>query len=80
MDEVNAPQCESLETPRRTFKIRNIRIEQLDNGYVVKLGCKDFVIEDKDNLINLFTTYINNPNESEVKFNKTEKLSSVLEK
>ena len=72
-------QCEQ-ERPQRTFKIRQIKINQVDNGYVVIVACKSFVIEDKQNLINLFTAYINAPNESEVKFNKTEKLSSVLEK
>lgn len=46
-------------------KIREIRIEQLAYGFIVRVGCKSFAIETKEQLIKKLTQYINNPEETE---------------
>jgi hypothetical protein len=39
-------------------KIYDIHIHQVDRGYVVQAGCKTFVFESPENLLDLLRTYI----------------------
>jgi hypothetical protein len=49
-------------------KIRSINIEQLDLGYVVRVGCQSFAIETSSKLISALGEYLNAPNETEKKW------------
>ena len=50
----------------------DVQIQELDHGYMVKVGCKSFAIESKETLLNMITKYINNPIEVQKEFfNKT---------
>jgi len=42
-----------------------IHIDSVDNGYIVTVGCKRFVIPTTPDLINLLDEYLNNPQELE---------------
>ena len=57
---------------RGKSKIRTVTINEMDNGYMVNVGCKCFVIEGKERMLTLLTAYINNPYEMEEKFSKNE--------
>ena len=46
-------------------KIREINIEQLSYGYIVRVGYQKFAIETADKLIEYLTKYINKPDETE---------------
>jgi hypothetical protein len=41
--------------------IRNISIEPLDSGYLVRVGCQSIAVETKEKLLLNLTSYINNP-------------------
>jgi hypothetical protein len=50
----------------------DVQIQELDHGYMVRVGCKSFAIENKETLLNMITKYINNPAEVQKEFfNKT---------
>lgn len=50
----------------------DVQIQELDHGYMVRVGCKSFAIESKETLLNMITKYINNPAEVQKEFfNKT---------
>jgi hypothetical protein len=68
------PCCEADPTVKSTVqrKMRDTRIEQVDNGYVVRCGCQELVVLSKSALINLLTMYINDPGETEDKYYKKE--------
>lgn len=51
-------------------RMRSIQIDALDHGYVVQVGCQRFAIEDKSTLIGKLSEYINNPVETETKYNE----------
>lgn len=53
-------------------KIRDIRIHELSNGFIVEVGCKSFAFELASTVFTHLKDYINNPNEMERKFNKGE--------
>lgn len=59
----------TFETPTPSNRdIRNIQIDPLDRGFVVRVGCQTFAIEDKGVLIAKFIEYINNPIATEQKY------------
>ena len=60
--------------PINLNRCNNINIEQVDIGYMVRVGCKQFAIEDKVRLIRLLTSYIDDPNNLTSYFNKEQKL------
>lgn len=45
-----------------------VKISQLDYGYVVSVGCKSFAIETPEKLLAYLTEYITKPGETEKKF------------
>jgi len=62
----NSVKTEPSCTPKN--KMYDTHIEQLDNGYVVRVGCKSFAIGTKDELITLLTRYIKFPDLIEEEF------------
>ena len=46
-------------------KARQIRINPLDYGYLVEVGCQSFAIEDIDKLTKYLTLYLKSPNSIE---------------
>lgn len=50
----------------------DIKINKLDAGYIVNVGCKNFAIGTKEELIIKLTSYINDPKRVEALHNKGE--------
>ena len=42
-------------------KIKQIQIEQLDLGYIVRVGCQSFAIETSDKLVSALGEYLKDP-------------------
>ena len=55
-------------------KIREIRIVELNYGYVVNVGCHAFAVETKERLCRALNDYIMNPAETEANWFKTKKI------
>lgn len=62
-------------TPMRTesnvqekHKINPINIEELDRGFVVRVGCQSMAFTDKEEMLKIITEYINNPKETQEKY------------
>ncbi len=49
-------------------QIRQINIEQLNHGYLVRVGCQTVAIENSGKLIQMLSAYISNPAETEKKY------------
>lgn len=63
------PVCEGNSLTKTKQKMNySVEIRELDRGYTVHVGCKSFVVIDKDELISLLTMYINEPYTTEEKF------------
>jgi len=65
---------EEIGVKQDTYYVENyeIRIETLEYGYVLAVGCKRFAITDKETLLSMLTKYINNPAELQEQYhNKT---------
>lgn len=58
--------------PPQPNRIREIRINQLDHGYMVTCGCQTFAIENADKLINKLNQYLHDPQATEDKYYKKE--------
>jgi hypothetical protein len=52
--------------PRKS--IRELRIEQLNNGYIVHVGCHSFAFHTKKKMLKYINSYVNDPNEAERKW------------
>lgn len=61
-NEVAAP------TPMAENKIRQINIEEVNRGYIVRVGCHTFAISTKAELTAKLTEYINEPAKTEKKW------------
>ena len=53
---------------------REINISPLDYGYIVRVGCQTLAIESKQDLIKHLTDYLNNPSETENKYQQKQLL------
>ena len=53
---------------------REINISPLDYGYVIRVGCQVLAIESKQDIIRYLTDYLNNPNETENKYQQKQLL------
>jgi hypothetical protein len=65
---------EEMAVRHDTYYVENyeIKIETLEYGYVLAVGCKRFAITDKETLLSMLTKYINNPAELQKQYhNKT---------
>lgn len=58
----------SVTTPMGENKIRQINIEEVNRGYIVRVGCHTFAISTKAELITKLTEYINEPAKTEKKW------------
>lgn len=56
--------------PRNIAK--DITIESLDHGYIVRVGCQRFASEDAEKMLKLIGTYLEDPNGVEQKWFKKE--------
>ena len=57
-------QPEQIEQPVLRQDMYDVLITPLDYGFIVKVGCKRFALESRENLIRELTAYINNPGET----------------
>ena len=53
-------------------KIRQINIEEVSRGYIVRVGCQTYAIENKAQLISKLSEYINEPEKTEQTWFKNE--------
>lgn len=53
-------------------KIYSINIEELDYGYILRVGCKSFAFVDKQLMLDYLTKYMDNPQEMENKYYNNE--------
>lgn len=53
--------CET-EVPASPNRAREINIQPMDFGYVVRIGCQSFAIESVDKLISNLNEYLKDPN------------------
>ncbi len=60
------------ETVRQENKIRQINIEEVNRGYIVRVGCHTFAISTKEEMIGKLVEYINEPSKTEEKWFKQE--------
>lgn len=71
-----AEKCSECECPSTTTmvmgheKARDIRIEQLDFGYIVKVGCQSFALPNLESMLKLLTQYLYFPKEVEDQWRK----------
>lgn len=56
------------EEVRQENKIRQINIEEVNRGYIVRVGCHTFAISTKAELTTKLTEYINEPAKTEKKW------------
>lgn len=64
---------EEVLTPIASDTIRNISIEPLDSGYIVRVGCQSIAVETKEKLLFNLTSYINDPAAYETLYYKNNK-------
>jgi hypothetical protein len=58
----------TVEEAQAPNTVRQIRISELNNGFVVEVGCQSFAIETKARLITLLANYIQEPRATEEKY------------
>ncbi len=59
----------AMPTPDRgSNKIRQINIEEVNRGFIVRVGCHTFAISTKAELTTKLTEYINEPDKTEQKW------------
>lgn len=68
------PMEEQLEPMTNDNHIRPINIEQLDYGYIIRVGCQRFAVETHEKVINALNEYMTNPDETQRKWFSGEKI------
>jgi len=58
----------TVPTPSLSNKIRQINIEEVNRGFIVRVGCHTFAISTKAELTTKLTEYINEPDKTEQKW------------
>jgi hypothetical protein len=72
--------CDGIEGPRGLYdqkmpsKARSITIEQMDFGYIVRVGCQTFAIESASKVVTNLIEYLQDPGKVEMEWNKTRTL------
>lgn len=61
------PLTTNIPTPQEN-KIRQINIEEVNRGYIVRVGCHTFAISTKEELTDKLLKYINKPSDTEQKW------------
>jgi len=64
----NTGTISGVDAPKSNNMIRDIKIEQLDFGYIVSVGCKRFAISTKEDLLARLYNYINDPANTEEQY------------
>lgn len=61
------PECSNLrhEVPVSNNKIREINIQEVHRGYIVRVGCHTFAISTLGELLPLLNKYLSNPQDTE---------------
>jgi len=54
--------------PSPGVEMRGFSVEPLNHGFVVRVGCQQFAIEKKEDLVSKLTEYITNPAATEKKW------------
>lgn len=62
------PKVEPVCSPKYN-KIREINIQEVNRGYIVRVGCHTFAISTKEELMPKLEQYINSPEDTERKWN-----------
>jgi len=57
-------------------RIHDLLVNQMDLGYLVKVGCQTLCLETKERLIQLFTAYVNDPKKTMDKYYKDQILNN----
>lgn len=52
----------------REYPRHEIRVNPMDHGYLVQVGCKSFAIESKDKLLTYLAMYIDSPEATTKKY------------
>lgn len=55
----------ALQDPCGSDRIKEIRITQVDHGYIVNIGCQTFAIESSKRLVKNIEKYLESPQEIE---------------
>jgi hypothetical protein len=58
--------------------VREIKIRPVYNGFVVTVGCQDFVFNSMESLVNHITNYYTNPDKYESKFLEDNKVNDTM--
>ena len=61
----NNEPCGEGRTEVNPNKIREVKIEQLNHGYLVRVGCQRFAIETSEKLLSLLSDYMKFPADTE---------------
>lgn len=64
------PTQDVLQAPRPSNTIRPINIEEVNRGYIVRIGCHTFAFSTKAELTTHLVGYINEPEKTEEKWFK----------
>ena len=57
--------------------LREVRIQPLDSGYLVKVGCQPVAVETNETLLRALGEYLNNPDSFERAWNKNKNRSKL---
>jgi len=74
MNEDQPCNTEPCREPEPVQKARGILIESLDYGFKVKVGCQNFAVESLNKLLINIEAYLNDPLETEKKWNSDKSL------
>jgi hypothetical protein len=72
LPELSTEQCMTNYAPttmRSKNKMRQISIEEMDRGFIVRVGCQTFAISTKSELTTKLLEYINDPDQTEKRWN-----------
>ena len=67
--QVSAELMTSMRISRERKTIRETTIKQVDNGYIVTVGCKTLVFESRKRLLDELDRYMRNPAKAEKEYN-----------
>lgn len=73
MDEICGTQgCKQTESSY--YQRYELSIQELDVGYIVRVGCKSFAFSDKETMLLKVNEYLQNPSEIQKRFESTGKI------
>jgi hypothetical protein len=72
MNDVSTPVPTPIQNPGSNKANYQPEINQVNNGFIVRLGCQSFVFETFDKMFKYLKMYFEDPNGTEAKFHKNE--------